>query len=54
METGFFNQKKTPFSSMEAYNGKDNSVRYPPRSNPPPDSQELKKFMIDLIKEMHQ
>ena len=35
METGCFNQKKTPFSSMEAYNGKDNSVRYPPRSNPP-------------------
>ena len=35
MDTGFFNQKKTPFSQIDAFQENDTSVRYPPKSNPP-------------------
>jgi len=35
MDTGFFNHKKTHFNSMDASKEIDDSVRYPPRSNPP-------------------
>ncbi|MBC8251519.1 MAG: hypothetical protein H8E89_08030 [Candidatus Nitrosopelagicus sp.] len=35
MDTGFFNQKKTSFNSINANDGTDNSVRYPPKSTPP-------------------
>ncbi|MBC8251979.1 MAG: hypothetical protein H8E89_10385 [Candidatus Nitrosopelagicus sp.] len=34
MDTGFFNQKKIPLNSMDAIRGND-SVLYPPKSNPP-------------------
>ena len=32
MDTGFFNQKKTPFNSIDANNISGISVRYPPKS----------------------
>ena len=35
MDTGFFNQKKTSFNSIDDDSGHENSVRYPPKSNPP-------------------
>ena len=35
MDTGFYNQKKTPFNSIDTSQGNDNSIRYPPKSNPP-------------------
>ena len=35
MDTGFFNQKKIPFNSIDASNGLENSSRYPPKSTPP-------------------
>jgi hypothetical protein len=35
MDTGYFNQKKLPFNPVDASQGNDNSVRYPPKSNPP-------------------
>ena len=35
MDTGFFNQKKTSFNSIDDDSGHENSIRYPPKSNPP-------------------
>ena len=35
MDMGFFNQKKTPFNSIDDDSGHENSIRYPPKSNPP-------------------
>jgi hypothetical protein len=35
MDIGLFNQKKIPFNAMDASQGNDASVRYPPKSNPP-------------------
>ena len=35
MDTGFFNQKKTSFHSIDDDSGHENSIRYPPKSNPP-------------------
>ena len=32
---GFFNQKKTPFNSVDVSQENNDSVRYPPKSNPP-------------------
>ena len=35
MDTGFFNQKKTSFNSIDDDSVHENSIRYPPKSNPP-------------------
>jgi hypothetical protein len=35
MDTGFSNQKKTSFNSIDENLGHENSIRYPPKSNPP-------------------
>ena len=35
MDTGFFHQKKTSFNSIDDDSGHENSIRYPPKSNPP-------------------
>ena len=35
MDTGFFNQKKTDFNPKDGLDESNNSVRYPPKSNPP-------------------
>ena len=35
MNIGFFNQKKTPFSTVDINHGPVDSVRYPPTSKPP-------------------
>jgi len=35
MDTGIFNQKKTTFNQIDDFQENNNSVRYPPRSNPP-------------------
>ena len=35
MDMGFFNQKKTPFNSVDVSQENNDSVRYPPKSNPP-------------------
>ena len=35
MDTGFFKQKKTSFNSIDDDSGHENSIRYPPKSNPP-------------------
>jgi hypothetical protein len=34
MDTGFLNERKTAFNSITANNG-DETIRYPPKSNPP-------------------
>jgi len=35
MDTGFFNQKKMSLNSIDEDSGHENSIRYPPKSNPP-------------------
>jgi len=35
MDTGFFNQKKTSFNSIDVDSVNEKSIRYPPKSNPP-------------------
>ena len=35
MDMGFFNQKKTSFHSIDANNGPEDTVRYPPKSASP-------------------
>ena len=44
MDTGFFNQKKTPFNSIDASQENDITVRYPPKSNPPTGFSGIRKI----------